>query len=91
MATAQPEVLIARHLARLRALPDPARIPQVLAKAGLTVDGEHVTRGGATITSGDCERYKRAIRDVYGEATYAFAKVNFVLGGCDCADCGEKR
>ena len=82
-----PEVLIARHIEKLRTRPDTQKIDQVLALAGLTVAGEHVTNNGRGPTEEDCRKYKHAVREIYGEATYAFTKVNFVLGGCACRDC----
>ena len=92
MSTLGPDALIARHLSKLQTRPDRERIPQVLAMAGLTVAGEQVTRGGGQqVTAGDCQRYKRAVKEVYGDATYAFTKVNFVLGGCSCDDCQPKN
>ena len=91
MSTLEPDVLIARHVSKLQTRPDRERIPQVLAIAGLTIAGEQVTRGGQKVTVSDCQRYKRAIKEVYGDATYAFTKVNFVLGGCTCDDCQPKN
>ena len=87
MPALAPETLIARHIEKLRARPDADKIDKVLAIAGLTVAGEHVTRGGRQATTDDCRAYKHAVRDVYGATTYAFTKVNFVLGGCTCPDC----
>lgn len=87
MPSLTPEALITRHVEKLRARPDHEKVEQVLARAGLTVAGEHVTRAGRAITNEDCQLYKHAVRDVYGDATYSFAKVNFVLGGCSCRDC----
>ena len=91
MTNLAPDALIARHVAKLMARPDNDRIPQVLQKAGLTLTGEKVTRGGSAVTLSDCQRYKRAIKEVYGDATYSFTKVNFVLGGCTCDDCQSGR
>ena len=87
MPALAPEVLIARHVEKLRTRPDAEKVPQVLARAGLTMAGEKVTRAGHAATLEDCRAYKHAVRDVYGDATYAFTKVNFVLGGCTCPDC----
>lgn len=87
MATTAPDVLIARHMAKLRARPDSDKLSQVLSRAGLSMSGEKVTRNGQELTETDCYTYKRAVREVYGDATYAFTKVNFVLGGCTCRDC----
>ena len=88
MPALAPETLIARHLEKLRARPDAEKIDKVLTIAGLTVAGEKViTRFGREATTDDCRAYKHAVRDVYGDATYAFTKVNFVLGGCTCRDC----
>ncbi|HEX7829822.1 MAG TPA: hypothetical protein VF787_09200 [Thermoanaerobaculia bacterium] len=91
MQASTPEVLIARHVEKLRARPDREKLDQVLSRSGLKLDGEHVARvTGHDITSADCMAYKRAVRDVYGDATYAFTKVNFVLGGCTCRDCAAQ-
>jgi hypothetical protein len=86
-----PEVLISRHYEKLRARADAEKLQSVLARAGLTVAGGHVMHGGHTATVEDCYAYKRAVREVYGDATYAFAKVNFVLGGCTCPDCAARE
>ena len=82
-----PAVLIARHIEKLRKHPASDKIDDVLAQAGLTLAGDRVTNAGGEVTFADCQRYKRALRAVYGDAIYAFAKVNFVLGGCSCGDC----
>lgn len=88
MATTAPDVLIARHMEKLRARPDSdEKLSQVLSRAGLRMSGDKVTRDGHELTPTDCYTYKRAVREVYGDATYAFTKVNFVLGGCTCRDC----
>ncbi|HYK03857.1 MAG TPA: hypothetical protein VE974_19030 [Thermoanaerobaculia bacterium] len=89
MAALAPDALIARHLEKLRARPDSDKIPQVLSRAGLMIVGGRITHGGSPVTPSDCQNYKRAVRAVYGEATYAFTKVNFVLGGCTCAECAS--
>jgi hypothetical protein len=72
---------------RSRARRGSIKVEQVLARAGLTLEGQQVTRAGRAVTNDDCQLYKHAVRAVYGDATYAFAKVNFVLGGCSCRDC----
>jgi hypothetical protein len=82
-----PAVLIARHVERLRAHPQAQKIDQVLAQAGLTLLGDRITKAGGEVTANDCQAYKQAVRAVYGDAVYAFTKVNFVLGGCTCRDC----
>lgn len=89
MPVLAPDALIARHLEKLRSRPDHDKIPQVLSRAGLTLMGDRVTHGGSPVTVADCQVYKRAVREIYGEATYAFTKVNFVLGGCSCRDCAS--
>ena len=87
MPALAPDLLIARHLDKLRSRPDHDKIDLVLTSAGLSVDGQKVTRGGRDVTVEDCWAYKQAVRQIYGEATYSFTKVNFVLGGCTCRDC----
>ena len=87
MAALAPDVLISRHLEKLRSRPDSDKIPLVLSRAGLLVIGDRITHSGSPVTISDCQTYKRAVREIYGEATYAFTKVNFVLGGCTCAEC----
>jgi len=87
MPVLSPDVLIARHIEKLRARPDSERIGQVLARAGLEMKNDTVTHFGLPATADDCFKYKQSVREIYGDATYAFTKVNFVLGGCTCRDC----
>lgn len=85
-----PEELISRHIAKLLASRPGSeeKVDQVLERVGLVRVGERVThRNGGEVTSTDCRTYKHAVKDVFGDAVYSFAKVNFVLGGCSCTDC----
>lgn len=91
MPSLAPGTLIFRHIEKLRKHQDAQKVDQVLAQAGLTIVGEHVTKGGRDATFQDCQTYKQAIRAVHGDAIYSFAKVNFVLGGCTCGDCNAGR
>jgi hypothetical protein len=79
-------MLITRHVEKLLTRPDKEKVTQLLAKAGLTFDGK-VVHGDGPITARECGTYKRAVRAVYGDTTYSFAKVNFLLGGCSCEEC----
>ncbi|HET8773011.1 MAG TPA: hypothetical protein VFP80_04440 [Thermoanaerobaculia bacterium] len=89
MTGAPSEVLIARHVVKLMARPDHDKIERVLSRVGLVLRDGRISRAGGSVTPADCSAYKHAIRDEYGDATYAFTKVNFVLGGCTCDDCTE--
>jgi hypothetical protein len=82
-----PEVLISRHVEKLLARPDKARVDELLHLAHLAVAGKDVTYRGGEVTPESCFEYKQAVRLLYGDAVYSFAKVNFVLGGCQCRDC----
>lgn len=90
MAALARDALIVRHLEKLRSRPRQRQDPAApVARAGLLVVGGRITHGDSPVTPSDCHTYKRAVRDVYGDATYAFTNVNFVLGGCTCAECGS--
>lgn len=84
----EPEVLISRHVEKLMARPDKDRVDELLRRANLVLDGKKVLRPGGAVTADSCYEYKQTVRQLYGEAVYSFAKVNFVLGGCQCRDCG---
>jgi hypothetical protein len=87
MTAAPPEELIARHVEKLLARPDHDKVQRVLSRAGLVLQEGRISHTAGPVTAADCSNYKHAIREVYGDAVYAFTKVNFVLGGCICADC----
>ena len=87
MATTTPSALIARHLQKLLTRPDKEKVNELLARTGLTFADGEVSSGGRPLTFHDCGMYKRAVRAVYGDAAYSFAKVNFMLGGCTCGEC----
>lgn len=87
MTASEPAVLIARHVEKLMSRPDRDKVQEVLARSGLTLRDGRVSHAGLGVTTEDSRNYKRAIREVYGEAVYAFTKVNFVLGGCTCNEC----
>ena len=83
-----PEDLIARHIKKLTAQNGAReKMDRVLERCGLGESGGRVTSPRGEITTSDCENYKRAVKEVFGDAVYSFAKVNFVLGGCSCRDC----
>lgn len=85
----EPGTLIARHVEKLLARPDSARVEELLRLAHLSRAGDRVTHRGVTATTESCYEYKQAVRLLYGDAVYSFAKVNFVLGGCQCRDCAN--
>lgn len=87
MPSLSPATLIARHVEKLRARPDFDKIEQLLVSRAFCIDDAGVTRHGQPVTEQDCYDYKQAVREVYGDAAYSFARVNFVLGGCRCRDC----
>jgi len=83
----EPETLISRHVEKLLARPDKDRVDELLRRAQLIRAGNTVIRPGGPVTSESCYQYKQLVKQLYGEAVYSFAKVNFVLGGCECRDC----
>lgn len=87
MTIIAPDVLIARHVEKLLARSDAAKVEQLLSRVGLTLDAGRISSDGRPVNYQDCSAYKRALRDVFGDATYSFARVNFVLGGCTCDVC----
>jgi hypothetical protein len=89
MASLSPDVLIACHIQKLRSRPDQEKIDELLSRTGLALEGDQALRAGRPATIADCQNYKRMVREIYGEATYAFTRVNFVLGGCSCPDCAN--
>ncbi|HYI09246.1 MAG TPA: hypothetical protein VEK57_09245 [Thermoanaerobaculia bacterium] len=84
-----PETLISRHVEKLLARGDQERVDELLRQCELTRFGTKVVNPRGTITEESCYRYKQLVKQLYGEAAYSFAKVNFVLGGCQCRDCGS--
>ena len=87
MPALSPASLIARHVEKLRAQSDSTKVDQLLQRHGFRVAGQAVVRNGHPVTEQDCYDYKQAVREVYGDAAYSFARVNFVLGGCRCRAC----
>lgn len=87
MSGASPDVLIIRHVEKLLAQSDNERVQRVLSRAGLILSDGKISGSGGGVTVDDCSTYKRAVREIYGDTAFAFAKVNFVLGGCTCQDC----
>ena len=86
------EMLIRRHIAMLRQHQDPQRIAALLERSGLRAENERVTSSeGASVDEEHCYHYKAAVRSLFGDAAYSFARVNFILGGCGCRDCKTPR
>ena len=83
-----PDALISRHVEKLLSRGDQERVDELLRKCDLVRDGTKVISPRGAITDDSCYRYKQLVKQLYGEAAYSFAKVNFVLGGCQCKDCG---
>lgn len=86
MPTFPAEVLISRHIEKLSTRPDKERVDVLLDRCRLSREGGSVT-SREKIDFETCYRYKQCVKEVYGDAAYSFAKVNFVLGGCRCKDC----
>ena len=82
-----PDVRIARHVEKLLTFGSAAKVDEVLGRCGLSRDDTSVHSGLGFVTDESCYAYKQAIKEVFGETAYAFAKVNFVLAGCQCRDC----
>jgi hypothetical protein len=81
--------LISRHvLNRLVNLPR-EKVQQVLDRCGLELlTGVGVrNRAGTPVRASTALLYKKAIREVLGNAPYEMTKLNFMLAGCECADC----
>lgn len=83
----EPGALIARHVEKLMARSDKERVDELLRRAHLVRAGDKVVRPGGDVTPQSCYEYKQLVKQLYGDAVYSFAKVNFVLGGCQCPDC----
>ena len=87
MVSGDPQMLISRHVNRLVEKSE-KEIEEVLRRIGLTRQAGIVHRTDQRpITFEDCFRYKQAVKEVFGLGVYSYAKVNFALGGCRCADC----
>ena len=55
-------------------------------EAGLVlVDGSLAPRGRAAFCRDDCAAYLEAVKKILGDAAYSFARVNFIMAGCDAA------
>lgn len=85
-----PDALISRHVEKLIAQSGRERAEELLRRCELVLTGTRVINLHGPITDETCYRYKQHVRLLYGDAAYAFAKVNFMLGGCGCMDCGAK-
>jgi hypothetical protein len=87
-----PDARISRHVEKLLAMANSSKIDEVLDRCGLVREGTSVHSRSGFLTDESCYAYKRAVKEVFGETAYAFAKVNFVLAGCKCHDCaGDNR
>lgn len=82
-----PDVRISRHVEKLLSYGSEAKIDLVMDRCGLIRDGASVHSRTGFVTDDDCYEYKQAVKSIFGETTYSFAKVNFVLSGCKCQDC----
>jgi hypothetical protein len=82
-----PDVRISRHVQKLLTFGTSAKVDQVLERCSLVRDGESVHSRSGFLTDESCYANKQAVKEVFGETAYAFAKVNFVLAGCNCRDC----
>lgn len=82
-----PEVRISKHVEKLLAYTSESKINEILDRSGLVRDGTSVHSRIGFVTDESCYQYKQALREIIGETAYSFAKVNFVLAGCQCRDC----
>jgi hypothetical protein len=74
---------IQRHLQQVQKIRGDEKVPLLLEKAGLALEGTKlVRRGGGPIGSRECDGYLEAVKEVMGLPTYSFARVNFRLAGC---------
>jgi len=87
MAYLPPESRIARHVEKLLAYGQNSKVDDVLERSGLYRQGSTIQSAAGSITDDTCYLYKQAVKAVYGDTAYSFAKVNFVLSGCQCRDC----
>lgn len=85
-----PETLISRHVEKLLARPDKERVDEVLRRSHLVRTGDTVINPAGAVTAESCYQYKQIVKQIYGDLAYSFAKVNFVLGGCECRDCRSR-
>ncbi len=84
-----PQALISRHVEKLLARGEEERVDELLRRCELVRAGSQVIDPSGPMTNESCYRYKQLVKQLYGEAAYSFAKVNFVLGGCQCRDCSQ--
>jgi hypothetical protein len=89
MADLTPEELISRHVQKMLERLDPRKVEELLRRCHLVRVGDVVHRPTGTLTENDSFEYKQAVKEIFGDAVYSFAKVNFVLGGCHCRLCGR--
>jgi hypothetical protein len=82
-----PDARIARHVEKLMKYGTVAKVETLLEQCGLYRTGTIIHSKNGFITDETCYTYKQAVKAIYGDTAYAFAKVNFVLSGCSCADC----
>ena len=82
-----PDARIARHVEKLLGHAPEAKVHEVLNRCGLVREGSSIHSRMGFVNDQSCYEYKQALRDVLGETAYSFAKVNFVLAGCQCPDC----
>ena len=88
MSSGLPQMLISRHITRLLELWGEDKIPELLKLSCLRRSGDAIERiDGSILTMQDCYNYKLHVRELFGDRTYEFARVNFILGGCRCHDC----
>jgi hypothetical protein len=86
-----PDQRIARHVEKLLGYRNPENVDVLLERCGLYRSGGTIHSKTGFITDETCYSYKQAVKAVYGDSSYAFAKVNFLLSGCSCADCNAPR
>lgn len=92
MTIGDPQMLISRHVNRLVEKSETEKIEKVLRQVDLVRQGGIVHRSdGRPVSFEDCYRYKQALKEILGSDVYTYAKVNFVLGGCQCADCKSEQ
>jgi hypothetical protein len=88
MSGGLPQMLISRHVTRLIEIWGPDQVRELLKRSGLRQKSGLVERiDDQFITMQNCQEYKQFVRELFGDRTYDFARVNFILGGCRCPDC----
>jgi hypothetical protein len=74
---------VLRHLDQLAKLHGDDRLGLLLEESGLVrMEKSLRTVAGTEVGGSACARYLEAVRRVFGDTSWSFARVNFTLAGC---------